>query len=590
MRYLVALCACVSVLLAHPRSSSADTFGDPGFATEVVATVPPFTLVGLAFAPDGRLFVWQKNGVVRVIKNGVAAADAVHRPERHGQHVRRSRHVGSRLRPELLHQRLRLPDVHVRERRQPERLGPKNGSADTGHRESLEPRRRARRERDRDHGQRRHPAVQRPSGRSRLHRRRTAAATRIGERHVRARTGRCSSGSATAPTAGRRPASAAGAGPRQHRRQDPADQQGRHGADGQPVLRRDELGALEGVAATASATRSGSPSARRTATSGSATSVGTPGKRSTTGRQGREHGWPCFEGNAPTRSPTRSAPECLTLPQGSVTFPYFTYDHSVGSAVIGGPFYNATLYPAQYRGNYFFADYTGNFIKRVAFDAQNNPVGMVSFATDVAAPVSLAVGPDGMIYYLSFTTGRSAGSASTARSPWRQATPTYGYSPLTVVVLERRVDDPAAARSATSGTSATGRRRRRRTRPTRTQQPACRRSRRASRSPHAGAVVDGDGPDRRRWARPPVPTITSPADGTHVVPGQTVTFQGSATDPDEGPLGPSRAEVDRAPPPQHPRAHVRRRDGRTGASSSRTTGRSARSRTRSSSRRPTAAA
>ena len=33
--------------------------------------MPPYTLVGLAFAPDGRLFVWQKNGVVRVIKNGV---------------------------------------------------------------------------------------------------------------------------------------------------------------------------------------------------------------------------------------------------------------------------------------------------------------------------------------------------------------------------------------------------------------------------------------------------------------------------------------------------------------------------------------
>ena len=24
----------------------------------------------MAFAPDGRMFVWQKNGVVRVIKNG----------------------------------------------------------------------------------------------------------------------------------------------------------------------------------------------------------------------------------------------------------------------------------------------------------------------------------------------------------------------------------------------------------------------------------------------------------------------------------------------------------------------------------------
>ena len=59
------------MVLACPRPSSADTFDDPGFATEIVATVPAYTLVGLAFAPDGRLFVWQKNGVVRIIKNGV---------------------------------------------------------------------------------------------------------------------------------------------------------------------------------------------------------------------------------------------------------------------------------------------------------------------------------------------------------------------------------------------------------------------------------------------------------------------------------------------------------------------------------------
>ena len=32
--------------------------------------VSPFSLVGMSWAPDGRLFVWQKNGVVRIIKNG----------------------------------------------------------------------------------------------------------------------------------------------------------------------------------------------------------------------------------------------------------------------------------------------------------------------------------------------------------------------------------------------------------------------------------------------------------------------------------------------------------------------------------------
>ena len=112
--------------------------------------------------------------------------------------------------------------------------------------------------------------------------------------------------------------------------------------------------------------------------------------------------------------------------------PYETYNHSTGAtAVIGGPFYNATAYP-QYRGNYFYADYTGNFIKRVVFDVAHNPVGIQTFATNVAAPVSLAVGPDGFIYYLSFTTGdirriRPSGPAAAAT-----ATPRYGMSPLTV--------------------------------------------------------------------------------------------------------------------------------------------------------------
>src|SRR5262245_16509681 len=49
----------------------AQTFSDPSFSSEVIASVDPFTLVGMAWAPDGHLFVWQKNGVVRVIDNGV---------------------------------------------------------------------------------------------------------------------------------------------------------------------------------------------------------------------------------------------------------------------------------------------------------------------------------------------------------------------------------------------------------------------------------------------------------------------------------------------------------------------------------------
>ena len=69
-RYLVAVIGVIAGLLSFQGTAAADTFSAPGFATERVATVPPYTLVGMAFAPDGRLFVWQKNGIVRVIKNG----------------------------------------------------------------------------------------------------------------------------------------------------------------------------------------------------------------------------------------------------------------------------------------------------------------------------------------------------------------------------------------------------------------------------------------------------------------------------------------------------------------------------------------
>src|SRR3954452_5294646 len=67
---ITALAIAFAGLISSQEGASADTFTDTGFATETIATFPPFTLVGMAWAPDGRLFVWQKNGVVRVIKNG----------------------------------------------------------------------------------------------------------------------------------------------------------------------------------------------------------------------------------------------------------------------------------------------------------------------------------------------------------------------------------------------------------------------------------------------------------------------------------------------------------------------------------------
>ena len=55
---------------AFPQAAHAETFSDPGFTAEVVTTLPPFKPVGVTWASDGRLFIWQRNGVIRLYKSG----------------------------------------------------------------------------------------------------------------------------------------------------------------------------------------------------------------------------------------------------------------------------------------------------------------------------------------------------------------------------------------------------------------------------------------------------------------------------------------------------------------------------------------
>ncbi len=83
--------------------------------------------------------------------------------------------------------------------------------------------------------------------------------------------------------------------------------------------------------------------------------------------------------------------------------PIYAYAHQGGNAAItGGAFYQAGQFPADFQGAYFFADYILGFI-RVLRPAAGNAVA--GFATDAAAPVDLDVGPDGSLYYLSISQG-----------------------------------------------------------------------------------------------------------------------------------------------------------------------------------------
>ena len=105
------------------------------------------------------------------------------------------------------------------------------------------------------------------------------------------------------------------------------------------------------------------------------------------GRPGANYGWPASEG------PT-------TLPD--IDQPILSYAHSggtpTGCAITGGAFYDVTSggFPAEFNDKYFFADYCGDWIYYVD---PASPGTASPFHGGLNAPVDLAVGPDGALYY-----------------------------------------------------------------------------------------------------------------------------------------------------------------------------------------------
>ncbi len=113
------------------------------------------------------------------------------------------------------------------------------------------------------------------------------------------------------------------------------------------------------------------------------------------GAAGANYGWPLSEG------PTSTSGQ---------TGPLYWYGHGsgpqLGCAITGGAFYNPQVqqFPAGYVGDYFFGDYCGNWI--TVRDALTGAVS--TFASGVLAPVDLDLAADGSLYYLSRGSGHVA--------------------------------------------------------------------------------------------------------------------------------------------------------------------------------------
>jgi glucose/arabinose dehydrogenase len=72
----------------------------------------------------------------------------------------------------------------------------------------------------------------------------------------------------------------------------------------------------------------------------------------------------------------------------------------LGGAVTGGCFYDSTLFPAEYRGNFFFGDFNSANVMRATLNANNRVTSVGVFVTDSAQQVDIATGPDGALYYI----------------------------------------------------------------------------------------------------------------------------------------------------------------------------------------------
>jgi glucose/arabinose dehydrogenase len=112
------------------------------------------------------------------------------------------------------------------------------------------------------------------------------------------------------------------------------------------------------------------------------------------GIAGANYGWPTVEG-------VGNNPNFVN--------PIFAYDHSNGCAISGGAFYSPLTprFPPAYFGAYFFADHCGGWIRwRSATGTVTN------FASGISSNVDLAVSVDGRLYYLARGTSNNTGIVS----------------------------------------------------------------------------------------------------------------------------------------------------------------------------------
>ena len=256
--------------------------------------------------------------------------------------------------------------------------------------------------------------------------------------------------------------------------------------------------------------------------------------------RGAHSGWPgCFDGAE------RWVPSCN---QSYHNPPIHTYNHSDGSvSITGGTFYRAGNFPSQYNGVYFFSDWGSGWIKYITRGGSvQNFAGNGEFGT--FGPLDLDVGPDGAMYLLHSQGGihrivyNGGGTGNRPPSAVMSANPNSGAAPLVTSFSASGSSDPdgdpisfrwdfgdgspvASGINVSHTYDTPG---------TYTTRLTVTDSRGASANATRSISVSAD--------LPPSLRIVTPTAGSTYRGGDTINFNGEIIDPETGPLPPDAYE------------------------------------------------
>lgn len=242
---------------------------------------------------------------------------------------------------------------------------------------------------------------------------------------------------------------------------------------------------------------------------------------------GLNFGWPTAEGNSSN---------------ASFTNPVFAYPHGSGDgkgcAITGGTFFNpvTTNYPVSYIGKYFFLEYCNNWINVLDFSGtpQSAPFGTSIGSSSLA----LTVGNDGNLYYLS----RGAGALYKIIYETTDVAPTITQHPASKSISDGQ---PVTFNVTASGTAPL-RYQWRKNESTilnatsssytiASVQPGDAGAYDVIVSNSAGSATSNDATLTVTAVNdPPVAVISLPTSGTTYVAGTTINFSGAGNDPEDG--------------------------------------------------------